>query len=656
MVGQGSTASEIQIGQHCFVQLVRMAAKGGSMPVDTSIHYNVAEATGRPPPEGEVQVLPNWSLEAFVPVRDIAMAPDARLPCFTIAYSGSSEAELRILFSSCRKPHGLGKDAFRRAWSVPDGTRADALHCNLLIGDQIYADDVSSLLLPSIRLMAAELIGPDGVPAHLLGGVDLDATNSRAKLVREAGMTSDAAANHLITFGEFVCMYVLVFGASRVRQRVQLAPPKASSALDAAMVDEYELLKVWRDAGDDFAKVLANCPTYMIFDDHEVSDDWNLTADWLVRDSRKALRDQYIVRHALYAYFLFQGWGNDPSNAQWSEDTLGGLSLALKEHRKRLEAGLSPALTDLVSDWDWSYRLPCRVASLVLDTRTGRDRIGVGIVREVRPSAPGVPVPADGPIWDAYATNSDVALMGYDIVQSAKKIARTRSDSDCRTLLLVSACPVLGNSVIQSAQRLGQRSFADPLNVYSPTNVTKGLSSAANRDEEDWLSHPASMLRLAELICDLGVGNLIILGGDIHAGYLCSGTILYRGRSINFFQLVGSASQNQPGGQIRALTSVGQLMGLVARRAAGFKLWAEGPSDLSARQTYVMATSEYGTASTIARLKRPPDLEVTIRDSRDVGGLLMQNNLGYLTIGKTGGKGFLLGAEGSNRCATWNLT
>jgi hypothetical protein len=60
-------------------------------------------------------------------------------------------------------------------------------------------------------------------------------------------------------------------------------------------------------------KLLANISTYMILDDHDVTDDWNITGAWYegVRDSPLGRR---IVSNALAAYWAFQGWGNDPDN------------------------------------------------------------------------------------------------------------------------------------------------------------------------------------------------------------------------------------------------------------------------------------------------------------------------------------------------------
>lgn len=58
-------------------------------------------------------------------------------------------------------------------------------------------------------------------------------------------------------------------------------------------------------------RVLANIPTYMIFDDHDVTDDWNLNPAWCDRVYTTSL-GVTMARNALVSYALFQDWGNDP--------------------------------------------------------------------------------------------------------------------------------------------------------------------------------------------------------------------------------------------------------------------------------------------------------------------------------------------------------
>src|SRR5262249_3590207 len=58
-------------------------------------------------------------------------------------------------------------------------------------------------------------------------------------------------------------------------------------------------------------RLLANVPTYMVFDDHEISDDWNLTPRWAKQTRANAL-GRAVIRNGLAACTLFQSWGNDP--------------------------------------------------------------------------------------------------------------------------------------------------------------------------------------------------------------------------------------------------------------------------------------------------------------------------------------------------------
>ena len=58
-------------------------------------------------------------------------------------------------------------------------------------------------------------------------------------------------------------------------------------------------------------RALANVPTYMVFDDHDVTDDWNIGRAWRDRVHTSPL-GRRIITNALVAYALFQDWGNDP--------------------------------------------------------------------------------------------------------------------------------------------------------------------------------------------------------------------------------------------------------------------------------------------------------------------------------------------------------
>ena len=63
--------------------------------------------------------------------------------------------------------------------------------------------------------------------------------------------------------------------------------------------------------GDKVRRALANISVLTICDDHEVTDDWFITGAWRARVLASTF-GRAMVRNALLAYVLFQGWGNGP--------------------------------------------------------------------------------------------------------------------------------------------------------------------------------------------------------------------------------------------------------------------------------------------------------------------------------------------------------
>ncbi|MGH8065263.1 MAG: hypothetical protein ACRERE_08505 [Candidatus Entotheonellia bacterium] len=121
----------------------------------------------------------------------------------------------------------------------------------------------------------------------ILGAGPLDETREKlTKFQRFMGMTQEA----------FGGLYKKEFSPDRRREQVEKV---------------YNTLPKVRRA-------LANVPTYMMFDDHDVTDDWYPDPMWRDRVLTSPL-GRTIVRNGILAYALFQGWGNDPARFQ-SED------------------------------------------------------------------------------------------------------------------------------------------------------------------------------------------------------------------------------------------------------------------------------------------------------------------------------------------------
>ena len=148
----------------------------------------------------------------------------------------------------------------------------------------------------------------------------------RARELKEfASLTSDAMESHLMFLGEFYAMYLYAWSDvlwPRDEQGVFTLPNHKEA------VPAYPLLGPLGDQGirkiqeealgfaKDLAKVrrvLANIPTLMIFDDHEITDDWNLNLDWVEKVNNSSMGPQ-LLRNGLVAYAVFQDWGNQPEH------------------------------------------------------------------------------------------------------------------------------------------------------------------------------------------------------------------------------------------------------------------------------------------------------------------------------------------------------
>ncbi len=208
----------------------------------------------------------------------------------------------------------------------------------------------------------ADVAGPDPTlpidRAHFPEGRRLDLTRNAAQF------TSEDGTGHLISFGEFAATYLCAWSnacwvndipgatltpdatsAPTVTKQLQWTDdvgPDARITLPPLVfpdrvpgelyTDKYAermkdltkkqlapkrmrvLHKVHRDFLKGLAKVrraLANIPTYMILDDHDVTDDYFLSPMWRDRVLGTAL-GHTILTNAMTAYALFQDWGNDP--------------------------------------------------------------------------------------------------------------------------------------------------------------------------------------------------------------------------------------------------------------------------------------------------------------------------------------------------------
>jgi hypothetical protein len=74
---------------------------------------------------------------------------------------------------------------------------------------------------------------------------------------------------------------------------------------------EFAILQEFHRNLPKVQRALANVPTYMVLDDHDVTDDYFLNPVWRTRVLGRKL-GQAIIGNGMIAYALFQDWGNDP--------------------------------------------------------------------------------------------------------------------------------------------------------------------------------------------------------------------------------------------------------------------------------------------------------------------------------------------------------
>ncbi len=241
--------------------------------------------------------------------------------------------DLRIVHGSCRKPHGVGKEMLSALDTIIAAANSEPTSVAqrpqqlFLTGDQIYADDVGVPLL--FALMDAGQVLFAGNQVELLPEVNCPASQllptTRKEIVNNtARLTSSKGDNHLLSLAEFAAMYL--FNWSDVlwpddlvtTEELWVIYPELQPAegkrerVRSSYAGVSGRLQAFRAQLPGVRRALANISTYMICDDHDITDDLFLDGAWCqqVLDSALGCR---IMRNGLLAYALFQAWGNVPA-------------------------------------------------------------------------------------------------------------------------------------------------------------------------------------------------------------------------------------------------------------------------------------------------------------------------------------------------------
>ncbi|MEZ8385486.1 alkaline phosphatase family protein, partial [Vibrio splendidus] len=282
----------------------------------------------------------------------------------------------------------------------------------------------------------------------------------------------------------------------------------------------------WRDESvimDDFIaglpqvqRLFAHIPTYMIFDDHDVTDDWNLTVGWEHAVDQNQFATQ-VIGNGLAAYWMCQGWGNKPESFDEefieqakqlfvaqpliSKQTHNEAGNAVTTHSvSNIEPDKHQAFIEMLSCFEeWHYTIDTSPKVIVLDTRTRRWR------SESRMNKPSGLMD-----WEALIEFQH-QLMNQDKV------------------VVVSAAPMFGVKFIETLQKMA-------------TTIGKPLVI----DAENWMAHPGSANTLISIFTHTKTPtNFVVLSGDVHYSFAYDIKLRYRRNSPNIYQITCSGIKNQ---------------------------------------------------------------------------------------------------------------
>lgn len=453
-----------------------------------------------------------------------------------------------------------------------NGEATGWIHRLFMTGDQIYADDVADALLPGINSLGIALVSGEGanlgveeVPRPIGSGTlklnmeDLPA-GFRQKAIGRSGLTSDAGASHLIGFGEWLATYCIAWNPdvwpvlavcdtnapsaedallARLRRDVATSPEDAPIVLGfpaadtdspdshltplfasteparAALKSRLEAFVGTKDSLDSYRRevpkvrrLLANVPTYMIADDHEITDDWFMTGGIRAACTGRPM-GQAMMRNGMAAYTICQAWGNDP--VLWSTDAdhkallaaisgmfgagwTGGLPLPAHSGKVDELLGLSP---QAAPKFDYAFSLDGPGHKVrVLDTRTRRE----------------YPTPYEPPV-----------LLTAEAMDQQLPPGEQLPDGD--VLIVVSPVPVYGPAVmtelggvitaqVDDLKRM-TRNKTKRSEAQDTTGINQGNPVGMEAfDAEHWGANPAALERLLQRLAHNP--RVIVLGGDVH--------------------------------------------------------------------------------------------------------------------------------------------
>lgn len=367
-LGSGETRI-VRLGENIWIVLVSAVPRSGRFKTDTLIGYDLRITTQEP----------NQSVSTRLSEQGLKITYSPfRLPTFIIG-----EVNRNLVQGSCRRPGAAGEDAFRvyDEWLAGKASAPLARPASLILtGDQIYADDVALPLFESVHRIALDVFGyVEQLPQENgAGTTSADTYSWQSPLLskrkwlthRETspiGFTTEDGEAHLLSFPEYAAMYLAVWNPDLCNLY------RVESQSDKNLIGFCKATQACR-------RVMANTATYMLCDDHEITDDWNLDQDWEDKTKKHPLARR-IIANGLAAYWSFQAWGNAPDT--FDDRFIEALSLYFEQLRRskgyprnigsRSPYNAAAKYEDTLLNRHWSFMAATNPPALCVDTRTRRE-------------------------------------------------------------------------------------------------------------------------------------------------------------------------------------------------------------------------------------------------------------------------------------------
>jgi phosphodiesterase/alkaline phosphatase D-like protein len=385
----------------------------------------------------------------------------------------------------------------------------------------------------------------------------------------------------------------------RVRRTRAQRPPE-----EVVSFGEYQQLYRHSWGDPEIRWIMSTVPTAMIFDDHDIRDDWNTSAAWRAEMNKKPWwRDR--IRAGLASYWVYQHLGNlSPAELAADEDYQrlrgidGDIWSALVELADRADAEV-----DANKGLRFSYRWDLgRSRFIMIDSRNGRildsgERMMIG-ERE----------------------------FGWLEAQAADGV------DELDHLILGSSVPWLLPPVLSDLETVNE--------IAADRGGLRGRLAEMIRqtaDFEHWAAFFKSFVRLTEMITRLathpgGPTTVTVLSGDVHHSYVARARLAASragSPTAAVHQLVCSPVHNKVPGYVKPAFSIGwshrlaPMMRRWARRRGASELpvtWTDVCGPLFGNTIAVLQISGLGAEVVFEQPAESGALEVVSRVALTSGG------------------------------------